>query len=265
MEFLKISLILLITFSINANKDVHPTEVIDLIDKPKKSDLLFNNELDNLIAPFTNQSSIFMLTGATAGYIVYKDDFEEKRNNRWRRKEKKKLWRSIGDTLGWGLLPVGYAIGMGLYGNSLENKDGQSKVYRDIEYVAKSVVYTSLATFALKLTVDQRRPKDRLKKDSFPSGHASSSFAFSTAIWLVHGPYAGAAATAVASWVAYSRIDDGSHYYHDSIVGAVLGMSYAWGIYNNHYRRKLPFQFTFQPKYNGNKLDGLHGTITYSY
>ena len=57
---------------------------------------------------------------------------------------------------------------------------------------------------------------------SFPSGHAASAFAFSTAVgsgWpLVAVPLHGAAAV-----VAYSRVHTGVHYPGDVVVGSVLG------------------------------------------
>jgi membrane-associated phospholipid phosphatase len=80
-----------------------------------------------------------------------------------------------------------------------------------------------------------RRPRPELPDDlvvarqvrmptshSFPSGHAASAFAFSTAVgsgWpLVAVPLHGAAAV-----VAYSRVHTGVHYPGDVVVGSVLG------------------------------------------
>ena len=79
---------------------------------------------------------------------------------------------------------------------------------------------------------------------------------------MAHGPYWGAFATAIAGWISFSRIDDGSHYYHDSVFGAALGVSYAWGIYNNHYRRNLPFKFALAPS---NDLKGLAATYSLKF
>jgi len=176
-------------------KDTDPTKILDPVGEPNRYQLFFNNEWDNALAPFTYQSSIILLSGAMATYLVFKDNFEEKRKARlFRRWKRKKLWSTVGDTLGWGVLPVAY-LSLKALQNYLD--DGEDKAaqerrtirWQNAEYITKSVAYTALATFALKMTVSQGRPKDSLKRDSFPSGHASSSFAFSTAVWLAHGPW----------------------------------------------------------------------------
>lgn len=236
-------------------------EVDEIIPEPKKEDLIFNNEFDNVLAPFTSQSSLITLGGLFATYVVYKDSLETSRAKNFNERKESKPWRSTADTLGWGILPATYA-GIMAYNYYSGDKKEKNESLRNSEYLIKSVVYTALTTFAMKLSINQGRPKDRLKKDSFPSGHASSSFAFSTAIWMLHGPYWGSFATAVAGVVTYSRIDDGSHYYHDSIFGAALGISYAIGIYNNHFKRDLPFTFAFLP---GPRGDGMGGLVSYEF
>lgn len=253
-----------------ARVDGEATKALDIIDKPDRYDLFFNNEWDNALAPFTYQSSVFLLSGGYLTYLVFKDDFEEKRQRNYEKQYKKggeKNWVKIGDTLGWGALPVAF-LGIQalrttfMENQTLEDKKAIEEVWQDAEYVTKSVVYTALMTFTMKTLISQGRPKDRLKQDSFPSGHASSSFAFSTAIWLTQGYKWGIFSTLVASWISYSRIEDGSHYYHDSIFGAALGISYALGIYNNHYRRNLPFSFAVAPTSN---MDGAYGRFTYNF
>lgn len=263
MEFLKVSVILfLLSLNTFAVKDDVPdiSEVLpeDLVEKPNRTQLVFDNELDNVIAPFTYQSSLILLGGAALTYIIYNDRFEEERNRRFGTKEGTETWREIGDFLGWGPLPIGYSLIQ--YYHYQQTDDDQ--YLGNIEYMGKSVAYTALTTFALKMTIDERRPKDKLKKDSFPSGHASSGFAFSTAVWLQHGWEWGLFSSALASWVSYSRIYDGSHYIHDSVIGAALGAAYAIGIYNNHYLRDLPFLISLQPTDN---LKGLQAGLTMEF
>ena len=217
----------------------------NIIPPPEKFDLIFNNELDNLIAPFTYNSSLYLLGGATLAYAIFETDFERKKEERRLSKtERKSTWSEAGNIVGWGLLPVGYSL---IEYFSYRYGDSSSLHLQHAEYMIKTVAYTGLMTLALKVLIDQRRPKDRLKEDSFPSGHASSGFAFSTAVWLTHGWKWGLFATTLATWVSYSRVWDGSHYYHDTIAGAALGVAYALGIYHNHYKRDLPFILSFSP------------------
>ncbi len=268
---MKIIPILLLTFFLGqsfARVDGEATKALDIIDRPDRYDLLFNNELDNLLAPFTHQSSVFLLSGGYLTYLIFQDDFQERKIRNYERQLYKrngeKKWVKLGDLLGWGALPLGF---LGIQALRYNFTDGLTKkdkklISQDTEYVIKSVVYTALMTFTIKTLTNQPRPKDNAKKDSFPSGHASSSFAFSTAIWLSQGYKWGIPATLLASWISFSRIKDGSHYYHDSMFGAALGVSYAIGIYNNHYRRNLPYSFSVVPTPT---LDGAAGTLTYQF
>lgn len=62
-----------------------------------------------------------------------------------------------------------------------------------------------------------RRPRDK----SFPSGHTSSAFACVLILAFVFPPWAGAAALAAASMIAFSRMYLAVHYPTD-IIGGIL-------------------------------------------
>ena len=100
-------------------------------------------------------------------------------------------------------------------------------------YVGSSTVITMGATLLLKQLIKRRRPfVQNLKivavytagSTSFPSGHASSSFATATALssaypkWYVIAP-----AMLWAGSVSYSRMYLGVHYPTDVAAGAILG------------------------------------------
>jgi membrane-associated phospholipid phosphatase len=81
------------------------------------------------------------------------------------------------------------------------------------------------ATYGLKTLIDSDRPNGQ-GDDSFPSGHTSRSF--SAAAYLDHryGWRYGLPAYAIATFVAYSRVEADAHHVRDVAAGAVL----AWGI-----------------------------------
>ncbi len=240
-------------------KDKEDYPLDNVIAPPNGRQLIFDNELDNVIAPFTYHSSLLFLSGSVIAYLTYNRDYNSRREKNWREEGmRSKPWREVGNFLGWGALPIGYGLIQYATTKWSDNTEGLTNT----EYVGKSVAYSALATFALKNLVRQGRPKDKYKTDSFPSGHASSSFSFSTAIWMIHGWKWGLFASTIATWVSYSRIDDGSHYYHDTVAGATLGAAYAIGIYNNHYHRRLPFLFTLTPT---DDLSGLKGHLVYDF
>lgn len=72
------------------------------------------------------------------------------------------------------------------------------------------------------------RPLVALPKDlSFPSGHASSSFAAATAM-LGLGKKWSAPAYMVAFLIAFSRLYVGVHYFTDVLAGMLLGIFCGW-------------------------------------
>ncbi len=75
---------------------------------------------------------------------------------------------------------------------------------------------------------------------SFPSGHATTSFALATAIFLVAGRW-GALAYVGAVLIALSRIVDGVHYFSDVVAGTFLGVLGALWVYRFYRDRRWGF------------------------
>jgi undecaprenyl-diphosphatase len=74
----------------------------------------------------------------------------------------------------------------------------------------------------------RRTLPDPPESSSFPSGHAASAAAFTTAVAL-ESPLAGAALAPVAAAVAYSRVHTGVHWPSDVAAGMLLGTGIALG------------------------------------
>jgi PAP2 superfamily len=97
---------------------------------------------------------------------------------------------------------------------------------------AEALLITGALTEGLKRVTRQKRP-DSDERDSFPSNHASLSFAMATTLasyqpkyqWLGYG---------VASAISYSRVKSNRHRWHEIIAGAALGHFVARRVTREH-------------------------------
>jgi membrane-associated phospholipid phosphatase len=89
--------------------------------------------------------------------------------------------------------------------------------------LVQAQIVTSIATHSLKLGVGRRRPDHG--RFSFPSGHASATFANATVLQRHLGWKVGIPAYAFATYIAASRLPANSHYLSDVFFGAALGIA----------------------------------------
>jgi membrane-associated phospholipid phosphatase len=85
-----------------------------------------------------------------------------------------------------------------------------------------SAATTLGVTYGLKYTFDARRPNG--KGLGFPSRHTSLSFSAAEFMRKRYGLEYGIPAYALASFVAYSRVESDNHFAHDVIAGAAIGI-----------------------------------------
>ena len=125
-----------------------------------------------------------------------------------------------GDALGGALVQVGGAFAT--YGvGHLIRKPGLAALGRDLVRVQ---LLTQGVTQALKYSVGRTRP-DGSSQRSFPSGHASGTFASATVLARHYGWKAGLPAFGIASYVAASRLSENKHYLSDVVFGAAIGLT----------------------------------------
>jgi membrane-associated phospholipid phosphatase len=93
----------------------------------------------------------------------------------------------------------------------------------------KALIEAQILTFGVtsitKLSTGRKRPsgdKNRFSS-SFPSGHASASFALASVIDVMYGHKIGIPLYAFAGFIGFSRIVDNEHFLSDMLFGAVLG------------------------------------------
>jgi membrane-associated phospholipid phosphatase len=88
---------------------------------------------------------------------------------------------------------------------------------------AESYAAAAAVTYGLKYGIHETRPNG--EKHSFPSFHASSSFAAATFIEKRYGGVAGIAAYAAAAFVGWTRIETREHWAKDVVAGAAIGVA----------------------------------------
>jgi membrane-associated phospholipid phosphatase len=115
---------------------------------------------------------------------------------------------------------------------------------------AESAAMTLVTTYTLKYTVDETRPNGG--SQSFPSGHTSISFSAAEYIRKRYGLEWGIPAYALASWVAYTRVESGEHHPHDVIAGASIGIVSSY-LFPNPYKG-WQIEFTGDGKFYGFRL-----------
>ena len=108
-------------------------------------------------------------------------------------------------------LPAGAAVAAALH------KDGRGTLELVESYAA-----TMAVVYVLKPTINRTRPDGG--SQSFPSGHAASAFAGAAFLQRRYGWSLGAPAYALATFVAYSRVESKRHYTTDVVAGGAIGI-----------------------------------------
>ena len=123
-----------------------------------------------------------------------------------------------GKILGEGYVLVGISLGSYIFGRATDNRV-VSHLGMDL---LRSAVVSGTLTYAIKLTVRRKRPTGHCC--SFPSGHASGTFAFASVLWRHLGWKAAVPTYTIASYVAISRLHENVHFLSDVVFGAAVGV-----------------------------------------
>lgn len=110
------------------------------------------------------------------------------------------------------------------------------------ETLLEALLFTDAATQGLKWAFRRERPNGG--GHSFPSGHASTTFAVATVLEVLYGPKAGLPAYVVAGLISFTRIDSNAHFASDVLFGAALGSAIGWGTAYFHKRENPRFFVT---------------------
>jgi undecaprenyl-diphosphatase len=100
-----------------------------------------------------------------------------------------------------------------------------------VRYALATLAGTNLCVEGLKRLVNRPRPDGEHKRSnaSFPSSHAANAFALAWAL-RQRWPRLTPLFLAFAAAVAFSRVYLDRHYVSDVVVGALIGVLWAWGL-----------------------------------
>ena len=131
----------------------------------------------------------------------------------------------FGDLMGQLIPNAIYMGGMYYHGKTYSNQES----LRRSKLMFKTSLFSGMTTFFLKRAINQRRP-NKGDRNSFPSGHTTTAFAFASVVSLEHKKWS-IPAYLLASIVGFSRINDDAHYLHDVFMGATIGMAYGYALH----------------------------------
>lgn len=196
----------------------------------------------NFGSPFTTDAKYALLIGATITGLIVATKLSDPTQEEAVEGKPLGKFSKIGDYGGKGVTNGAYALGMLAHG--LLNSDNESS--RNSLGMIQSTFYSYLITFHAKYIFNEERPSSKKQsdfpgheeRDSFPSSHATTAFSFASYVGCRHSIGWGIAAYTLATFTAYTRMNDNRHYLHDVTAGATIGTTYGLGVCLSENKQK---------------------------
>jgi membrane-associated phospholipid phosphatase len=227
------------------------TEPDSVAELPSTDETLIQKFYRDLYSPFVNPVTLATLAGGTVSTLTLlatHKDFEDKLLENAATEQPLGRFSVVGDVMGQMVPNVAYTAWFA--GKYLFTKDPLAAFRAEMMFRA-TLSATTMSTI-LKATIREPRPGNDHELTSFPSGHSTSIFSFATIVAAMHGRYWGIGAFTMATFVAFSRMNDNRHRLHDVVAGATLGSIYGLAVYDRMRDRAVPsiktaFQYELMP------------------
>ena len=143
-----------------------------------------------------------------------------------------------GKYLGYMWVQGGAAAGLYVIGRYAMEPDIPGTHTNKVSHLGFDLLRANIVTSALTYGIKYAARRDRPTGEccSFPSGHASVTFATAAVLERHFGYRASWPMFAVAGYVAASRLTDNRHFLSDVLFGAALGMASGWTVVGRHGR-----------------------------
>jgi len=197
---------------------------------------VFHATIDDFVA-FPQRKSTWAILGAGAGGALAVHQFDSSINAHLAGNPTVSRIFAPGKYLGLGYVQIAGAIGTYVVGRYVMDPDPTigphtNKVAHIGFDLLRAQILTQTFTYTMKAIGQRSRPDGSCC--SFPSGHASTTFA-TAAVLERHFGLRGAWPTMlIASYVAASRLHDNRHFASDVIFGAALGTAVGWTVVGRH-------------------------------
>lgn len=181
---------------------------------------------DESLSPFTTtaRNVLYVGGGLTLAVLIFEDSIVDPTQKDFVDDKPLGSLSKFGDLAGQMIPNALYVMGQAIAGYN-----GDKYGYTRAMGMFKASAYASGVTTVLKYGIREPRPNSSAR-NSFPSGHATTAFAFAGYVYEEHGWKWGVPALALGAFVGASRINDNRHYLHDVLAGATIGLAYGIGI-----------------------------------
>ena len=184
----------------------------------------FKDEVSVPLIDDETKKVLYIGAGVTAATLIFEDQIDPTHNEIVNHKPLGDFSR-YGDWAGQLVPNLAYVVGQsvaGYYGND--------KGYERALGMFKATLYSASVTTVLKYSIREPRPDNHKERNSFPSGHTTTAFAFSGYVLEEHGWKWGIPALGVSLLSGFSRVNDNRHRVHDVLSGATIGLAYGIGM-----------------------------------
>ncbi len=133
---------------------------------------------------------------------------------------------------------LGAAAGLYVIGRYIVPPDEHGKHTNKWSHLGFDLLRAGIVSqaFAQGIKYSVRRERPNGESNSFPSGHATTTFATAAVLERHLGYRAAWPTMAIAAYVAASRLHDNVHYLSDVVFGAALGTASGWTVVGRHGR-----------------------------
>lgn len=185
--------------------------------------------------PLRHSTWVIMGIGGAAAGIAY--PFDDDVNEALAGNDTLEKIFKPGKYIGYGYVQIGAAVGTYLIGRyAIKSGKGRTNKVSHLGFdLLRAQILSQALTYGIKVAVQRDRPNGDCC--SFPSGHASVTFATASVIERHFGYRAAWPTFVIAGYVAASRLTENVHFLSDVLFGSALGIASGWTVVGRHGRQ----------------------------